>query len=123
MVLSDKSLRLLSKQSGVAQLVRTACKTFRARGNDEAGVACFSSYLADQSDKSQFAPFIGNVFNILFYNPAGFYYLADNIKDFIRKFPNLNNLNIKAVQEDITNEVFLAETRALKFIKSLTASL
>ena len=36
-------------------------------------------------------------------------YRADSLKDFIRKFRSPNNVS-KAVQEDITNKVFLAET-------------
>ena len=76
----------------------------------DAGVASYSnSYLAGQSEKSHFAPFIGI---ILLYNVAALYYHVDSIKDFIKKFLNPNSL-IKAVQEDITNDVFLPEARAL----------
>ena len=119
MVLSDSyepACAFNTKQSGVARLVRTACKAIHVRGSDEPGVASyFNSYPADQSEKSHFAPFVGNRLNILFYNAAALYYHADSIKDFIKKFPNRNNF-IKAVQEDITNEVFLAEARALGII-------
>ena len=57
------------------------------------------------SKKGYFAPFIDNGFNTIFYNATALCYHADSINDFIRKFPNPNNL-IKAVQEDIRNEVF-----------------
>ena len=101
------------KQTGVARLVRTACKAFHVRGSDEASIASyFNSYLAGQSEKSYFVPFIVSRFNIFFYNAAALYYHADSIKDFIKMFPNPNNLS-KAVLEDITNDVFLAEARAL----------
>ena len=51
------------------------------------------------------------------------YYHTDSIKDYIKKFPDLNN-GIKAVQEDIANELFLAEARTLGIIdKILTVSL
>ena len=123
MVLSDSYEPVFAfntKKSGVAQLVRTACKVFHVRGRDEAVVASyFNSYLAGQSEKCHFTPFIGNRFNILFYNAAALYCHADSIKDFIKKFPNPNNL-IKVVQEDITN----AKAGAFGIIdKILTASL
>ena len=56
-----------SKESGVSQLVRTACKAFHSRGTDEAGVSSyFNSYLAGKGQNHY--TFIGNKFNILFYN-------------------------------------------------------
>ena len=54
--------------------------------SEEAGVASyFNSYLAGQSRKSSFAPFISNRFNILFYNAAALYYHADSIKKFYQE--------------------------------------
>ena len=57
------------------------------------------------SEKSYVAPFIDNGFSTIFYNATALYCHVDSINDFIRKFPNPNNL-VKAVQEDIRNEVF-----------------
>ena len=54
-----------NKESCVSRLVRTSCKG----GSDECGVASyFNSFLAGSGQKSLFAPFIGNHFNILYYN-------------------------------------------------------
>ena len=90
--------------------------------SEEAGVASyFNSYLAGQSRKSSFAPFISNRFNILFYNAAALYYHADSIKNFIRRFSNPNSL-FKAVQEDITNEIFLAKARAFGITDKILAA-
>ena len=127
MVLSDSYEPVFAfntKKSGVAQLVRTACKVFQLRGRDEAVVASyFNSYLAGQSEKCHFTPFIGNRFNILFYNAAALYNHVNSIKDFIKKFPNPKNL-VKVVQEDITHDVVLAKPRALGIIdKILTVPL
>ena len=73
-----------TNQSVVVQLVRTVCKAFHIEDSDEAGAAShFISYLADQSEKSHFAPSIGNKFNIFFYNAATLHYHTDSIKDFI----------------------------------------
>ena len=47
---------------------------------------------------------------------------ADSIKEFIKRFPNASNL-IKAVHEDITNEVFLTEARALGIIDNILTAL
>ena len=97
MVLSDSYEPVFAfntKQSGIARLVWTECNAFHVRGSDEAGVpSYFISYLAGQSEKSHFAPFIGNRSNILFYNAAALYYHTDSIKDFIKKFPNSIKLN------------------------------
>ena len=108
-----------TKESGAARLVRTACKAFHVRGSDEAGVASyFNSFLAGQDQTSQFASFIGNRFNILFYNAAALYYHRHSVLKFVKSWPNPNNL-LKAVAEDLSNKVFCAEVRALGIIDKL----
>jgi E1A/CREB-binding protein len=109
-----------TSESGAARLIRTACKAFHKRGSDEAGVAgYFNSFLIGKGeDKCMFAPFIGNRFNILFYNGAALYYHSESIKEFISQWPNPNNL-LKAVYEDISNLLFLAESRALGIFDKL----
>ena len=108
-----------TKECGAARLVRTACKAFEARGSDECGVASyFNSYLAVINEKSMFVPFIGNRFIILFYNAAALYYHKEAVKKFLASWPNPNNL-LKAVNEDISNKVYLAEVRALGIINKL----
>ena len=82
-----------TKESCAARLVRTGCKAFQVRGSDEAGVASyFNSFLSGRNEKSFLVPFIGNRFNILFYNAAALYYHSDAVKDFFNDSPNPNNL-------------------------------
>ena len=108
-----------TKESCAARLVRTTCKAFQVRGSEEAGVASyFNSFLAGKGEKCHLVPFIGNRFNILYYNAAALYYHADTIKEFYKTWPDPNNL-VKAVNEDITNNLFLAEVRALGIIDKL----
>nr|XP_047132372.1 uncharacterized protein LOC124811137 [Hydra vulgaris] len=107
------------KECGAVRLVRTTCKAFHSRGSEEAGVASwFNSFLSSRNDKSYFVPFIGNRFNILYYNAAALYYHKDSITKFFNAWPNPNNL-LKAIKEDITNLVFIAEVRALGIIDKL----
>ncbi|XP_065679984.1 uncharacterized protein LOC136094302 [Hydra vulgaris] len=107
------------KECGAVRLVRTTCKAFHSRGSEEAGVASwFTSFLSSRNDKSYFVPFIGNRFNILYYNAAALYYHKDSITEFLNAWPNPNNL-LKAIKEDITNLVFIAEVRALGIIDKL----
>ncbi|XP_065655072.1 uncharacterized protein LOC136081590 [Hydra vulgaris] len=104
------------KECGAVRLVRTTCKAFHSRGSEEAGVASwFNSFLSCRNDKSYFVPFIGNRFNILYYNAAALYYHKDSITEFLNTWPNPNNL-LKAIKEDIKNLVFIAEVRALGII-------
>ncbi|XP_065656137.1 uncharacterized protein LOC136081830 [Hydra vulgaris] len=107
------------KECGAVRLVRTTCKAFHTRGSEEAGVASwFNSFLSSRNDKSYFVPFIGNRFNILYYNAAALYYHKDSIPEFLNAWPNSNNL-LKAIKEDITNLVFIAEVCTLGIIDKL----
>ena len=62
--------------SGTQRLVRTACKSFHARGSQQAGCSTqFRAYLRNKAiDKIPLAAFRGNRFNILFYDAAGIYF-------------------------------------------------
>ena len=60
-----------TSESGETRLVRTACKAYHVRGSDETGVASyFNSFLSGHCVRPMFSPFVGNRFNILFYNAA-----------------------------------------------------
>ena len=112
-----------TKESGVARLVRTTCKAFHSRGSDEAGVASyFNSFLFGKKEKSLLIPFIGNRFNVLYYNAATVYYHRDSMLEFLENWPNPNNL-LKAVKEDLSNTVFVAELRALGIVDKLLTGL
>ena len=123
LLLTDEFEQIFSfktRESAAARLVRTSCKAFHVRGSDEAAgiVSYFNSFLNGRGEKSLLVPFIGNRFNILFYNAGVVYYHADAIKEFFKAWPDPNNL-LKAVNEDISNYLFLAELRALGIIDKL----
>ena len=63
-------------------------------------------------------PFVGNRFNVLYYNAAAVYYHRDSMLDFLEHWPNPNNL-LKAVKEDLSNDIFVAELKALGIIDKL----
>ena len=108
-----------SKESCAVRLVRTTCKAFHSRGSQQSGVAShFNSFLAGKNDKSYLENFIGNRFNILFYNATAVYYHREEISSFVKAWHNPNNL-LKAVFKDISNELFLSEVRALGIVDKL----
>ena len=112
LLLTDEIEQIFSfktRESSAARLVRTSCKAFHVRRSDEAGVASyFDSFLNGRGEKSLLVPFIGNRFNILFYNAGAVYYHADAIKEFFKAWPDPNKL-LKAVNEDISNNLFWLE--------------
>jgi len=59
--------------SGTQRLVRTACKVFRHKGSQQSGCSTlFRSYLRNLNiTKIPLAHFVGNRFNIIFYDAAG----------------------------------------------------
>ena len=66
-----------TSESGATRLVQTACKAYHVRESDEAAVASyFNSFSSGRCVKPMFAPFVGNHFNILFYNAAALYILS-----------------------------------------------
>ena len=108
-----------TKESGGVRLVRTACKAFHERGCDKSGVGGhFLSFLSGRNEKLYLEHFIGNRFNILFVNAGAVYYHKDAIQDFVKSWPDPNNL-LKAVNEDCSHELFLAEIRALGIINKI----
>ena len=109
LLLTDEFEQIFSfktRESAAARLLRMSCKAFHVRGSNESGIASyFNSFLNGRGEKSLLVPFIGNRFNILFYNAGAVYYHADAIKEFFKAWPDPNNL-LKAVNEDISNNLF-----------------
>ena len=100
--------------SGTQRLVRTACKAFHHRGCQKSGLSLlFRTYLKKQgSVKMPLAQFVGNRFNILFYDSAGIFYLRTHIKKFIESAHGNNaNLLLKSVLRDLKNPLFISGDR------------
>ena len=77
-----------SGSSGTQRLVRTACKAFHHRGSQQCGShTLFRAYLQRKGiHKIPLAQFVGNRFNILFYDAAGVYFLQNHMIQLLMKF-------------------------------------
>ena len=115
----EKQFAFNTKESSPTQLIRIACKAFHPRGSDECGVASyFNAFLSKRDQSNLFASFIGNRFNILYYNASALYFLKDAIKDFIEGWPEPNKL-IKSVDELMQNPFNMACVRALGIVDKI----
>jgi len=109
----EKQFAFNTKESSPTQLVRIACKAFHVRGSDECGVAShFNAYLRTKEVKSYFQSFIGNRFNILYYNAAALNFHKGEVEDFLHRWPEPNKL-LKSVDELMKNKFNMACVRAL----------
>lgn len=108
-----------SSQSGTQRLVRTACKAFHHQGSQQCGCfTLFKEYLkGHQIERLPLARFVGNRFNILFYDAAGVYYLHSHMISYIETVHgNQANRLIQAVHNDLKNPGYIAGCRALGLI-------
>ena len=105
--------------SGTQRLVRTACKAFHHRGSQQCGSSLlFRTYLRKAGiSKIPLAHFVGNCFNILFYDAAGVFYLRSHMQNFIECVHEREaNRLLKAVVSDLKNPLYIAGCRALGLI-------
>ena len=105
--------------SGTQRLVRTACKSFHHRGCQKSGTSLlFRTYLKKQGLVTMpLAQFVGNRFNILFYDSAGVFYLRTHMEKFIESAHGSNaNLLLKSVLRDLKNPLFISGCRALGLV-------
>ena len=93
-------------ESGTTRLIRTVCKSVQERGCEKSGrMAQFATFIKQKQTETEtvlipLAPFIGNCFNILFYNGAGCYYLFDHLNEFFDVVKGENKL-LSAVFHDL----------------------
>ena len=104
-------------------LVRlAACKSFHHRGSQQCGTSTlFCSYLKQQGIfKLPLAQFVGNRFNILFYDAAGIYYLQNHMVKFIESVHGKNaNRLLVSVLNDLKTPSLIAGCRALGLIDKI----
>ena len=108
-----------SASSGTQRLVRTACKAFHHRGSQQCGSSTlFRTYLRKEGiHQIPLAQFVGNRFNILFYDAAGVYYLQSHMVKFIESAHGVQaNRLLQAVLADLGDPVCIAGCRALGLI-------
>lgn len=110
---------LSSNESGSCRLTRTAREAFHPRGSQTAGVSeYFDVHLSENGLESKLVEFIGNRFNIIFYNSAAVFYHRSHIQDFLLKWPTPNHL-LQVVSKDIVEPVYLAGIRALGILDKI----
>ena len=113
--------------SGTQRLVRTACKAFHHRGSQQSGCsASFRTYLRRHGIyRIPLAAFIGNRFNILFYDAAGVHYLKDHMIEYIESvYGHQANCLLQAVLDDLKQSVYISGSRALGLVdKAVTGPL
>ena len=109
-----------SSESGTQRLVRTACKALHKRGSEQAGCPVqFSTFLRGKGiTKVPLASFVGNRFNIIFYDAAGIYYLHSEILEFLEVHGTSNRL-LCSVQAHLHVPEFVAGCKALGLIDKL----
>lgn len=110
-----------STSSGTQRVIRTACKGFHLRGSQQAGCAAsFRTYLRKHNIyRVPLAPFIGNRFNILFYDAAGVYYLKHHMANYIESCHNQPNRLLQAILSDLKQPVYISGCRALGLIEKM----
>lgn len=117
----------LVTSSGTQRLVRTACKAFHHRGSQQCGCsASFRTYLRRHGIyRIPLAAFIGNRFNILFYDAAGVHYLKDHMTEYIESVHGHQaNRLLQAVLDDLKQSVYISGCRALGLVdKAVTGPL
>jgi len=128
---TEESLKLweatsenLSAQSssGTQRLVRTACKAFHHRGSQKAGSSTlFRAFLKKHNvNKVPLAHFVGNRFNVLFYDAAGIYYLRELMVRFIESVHGMQaNQLLQSVLRDLKKPNLIAGCRALGLIDKI----
>lgn len=109
-----------SSESATQRLIRTVCKAFHKRGSEQAGYPVqFASYLRSKGiTRVPLASFIGNRFNIIFYDAAGVYYLRDYIFEFFQTQDTTNRL-LRSVEADLCVPELIAGCKALGLIDKL----
>ena len=109
-----------SSESGTQRLIRTVCKAFHKRGSEQAGYPVqFATYLRSKGiARVPLASFIGNRFNIIFYDAAGVYYLRDYIFEFFQTQDTTNRL-LRSVEADLCVPELIAGCKALGLIDKL----
>ena len=108
--------------SGTQRLVRTACKAFHHRGSQKAGSSVlFQSFLRKHNiNKIPLAHFVGNRFNVLFYDAAGVYYLQHLMVRFIESIHGVKaNQLLQSVLRDLKTPNLIAGCRALGLVDKI----
>lgn len=111
----------LVKFSRTQNLIRTACKSFHHRGSEQAGCSThFQTYLRHNGiPRIPLASFVGNRFNILFYDAAGVFFLKNYMLDYLLNHHGNHNRLLQSVMKDLRSPYLIAGCKALGIIDKL----
>ena len=113
-----------SSGSGTVRLIRTACKAVQKQCSQQAGChVMFRTYLKTQGvAKFPITKFEGNIFNIVFYNAAGIYYLRHHLVRYLKEVHHTQNKLLQAVLRDLKHPLYLTGCRALGIVRKCITS-
>ena len=106
-------------ESGASRLIRTASKALSSHGCEKSEVGGhFQTYLKETGIANKLITFRGHRFNHLFYAAGATFYHLNDIKDFLVKLADPNDL-LKSIQFDIHESVYISGLRALRIIDKM----
>lgn len=113
-----------SSGSGTVRLIRTACKAVQKQCSQQAGChVMFRTYLKTQRvAKFPITKFEGNIFNIVFYNAAGIYYLRHHLVRYLKEVHHTQNKLLQAVLRDLKHPLYLTGCPALGIVRKWITS-
>ena len=106
--------------SSVFAVVRATCKALlTGHGSDKSGAGgYFQSFMRGKELTMQLADTAHSRMNVVFVNAGSIFHHHEHIVKFLESFPNKNKL-LSAVLNDIQENVFLAELKALGIINKI----
>ena len=119
---ADTTLKpfLRSSEPSSIRFERTTAKLFAPGGQDKFGVHdLFTQHLKAKEKENHLVDFNRQRFNIVFYDGAMTYYLAQEVSDFIKTVYGTGNTLLKAVLLDSEDPWCLARARALGLLSKL----
>lgn len=115
-VTDGKNPHSFYSESGAVRLARTASKAFTTHGCEKSGVAShFNTFLKESGKTSMLISFRGERFNHLFCVAAATYAHWKDMKSFLEKWPQPNDL-LKSILFDVNEKVYIAGIRALGIV-------
>ena len=99
-------------------LIRSACKAIQKQCSQNAGChIMFKAYLETQGVKIlPISKFVGNRFNIVFYNAGGLYFLRNHLIRYLQEAHHTKNKLLQCVLNDLNSTVYQQGCRALDIV-------
>ena len=100
------------------RLIRSAYKAIQKQYSQNAGChIMFKAYLETQGVKIfPISKFVGNRFNIVFYNAGGLYFLQNHFIRYLQEIHHTKNKLLQSVLNDLNSTVYQQGCRALGIV-------